>query len=217
MSELKPAAQRVQDGAASQGPGRRRAAHAASTRTAQEAADACGCQVGQIVKSLIFRGAPVGPAATCCWFPALNRVDETVAADQIGEPLEPRRRPVRARQRPGFAIGGIPPLGHDKPLATFIDEALLGHRDVWAAAGTPDAVFPIAPERLAQVVAARRDRRYSPRPGSCSGTAPGCRSSRRSRRAGRRRRARSPPPACGRAASASSLLANMATVEVDCA
>ena len=82
-----------------------------------------------------------------------NRVDEKAAGERIGEPL---RRPDAqdVRDITGFAIGGIPPLGHDTPLATFMDEALLAHAVVWAAAGTPDAVFPIAPAQLAEATAA---------------------------------------------------------------
>jgi prolyl-tRNA editing enzyme YbaK/EbsC (Cys-tRNA(Pro) deacylase) len=66
------------------------------------------------------------------------------------------------REATGFAIGGIPPLGHATPITTFIDEALLGYELVWAAAGTPDAVFPIAPERLSQAIAARPIRVTAP-------------------------------------------------------
>ena len=164
MSQLKPAAQRVQDELRAKGLDADVRHMPASTRTAQEAADACGCQVGQIVKSLIFRGARSGQPYLLL-VSGINRVDETVAAGQIGEPLG-RADAQFVREATGFAIGGIPPLGHAKPIATFIDEALLGHRVVWAAAGTPDAVFPIAPERLAQVVAARPIR-VTPGPGTC--------------------------------------------------
>jgi prolyl-tRNA editing enzyme YbaK/EbsC (Cys-tRNA(Pro) deacylase) len=124
-----------------------------STRTAQEAADACGCQVGQIVKSLVFRGTASGKPYLLLVSGA-NRVDEEVAAAQVGEPLG-RADAHFVRQATGFAIGGIPPLGHATPIATFMDEALLAHELVWAAAGTPDTVFPIAPQRLAQVSAAK--------------------------------------------------------------
>jgi len=164
MSQLKPAAQRVQDELRAKGLDADVRHMPASTRTAQEAADACGCQVGQIVKSLIFRGARSGQPYLLL-VSGINRVDETVAAGQIGEPLG-RADAQFVREATGFDIGGIPPLGHAKPIATFIDEALLGHRVVWAAAGTPDAVFPIAPERLAQVVAARPIR-VTPGPGTC--------------------------------------------------
>jgi prolyl-tRNA editing enzyme YbaK/EbsC (Cys-tRNA(Pro) deacylase) len=153
MSQLKPAAQRVQDVLQAKGLEADVRHMPASTRTAQDAADACGCQVGQIVKSLIFRGARSGQAYLLLVSGA-NRVDETLAATQIGEPLG-RADAQFVRDATGFAIGGIPPLGHATPIATFMDEALLGHAVVWAAAGTPDAVFPIAPGRLAEAVGAR--------------------------------------------------------------
>lgn len=156
MSQLKPAAQRVQDILRAKGLEAEVRHMPASTRTAQEAADACGCEVGQIVKSLIFRGTRSGKPYLLLVSGA-NRVDEILAADQVGEPLG-RADAQFVREATGFAIGGIPPLGHATPVATFIDEALLRYEVVWAAAGTPDAVFPIAPERLAQVVAAQRIR-----------------------------------------------------------
>ena len=83
-----------------------------------------------------------------------NRVNEKAVAQHIGEAL---RRPDAqyVRDITGFAIGGIPPLGHAAPLSTFMDEALLSHEQVWAAAGTPDAVFPIAPQQLAEAAGAR--------------------------------------------------------------
>ena len=153
MSQLKPAAQRVQAALQQMGLDAQVRHMPASTRTAQEAANACGCQVGQIVKSLIYRGTGSGKPYLLLVSGA-NRVDEKVAADQIGEPLG-RADAQFVRQATGFAIGGIPPLGHTTPVTTFIDEALLNYEVVWAAAGTPDAVFPIAPGRLAQAVGAR--------------------------------------------------------------
>jgi prolyl-tRNA editing enzyme YbaK/EbsC (Cys-tRNA(Pro) deacylase) len=117
-----------------------------STRTAEEAAAACGCVVGQIVKSLVFRGAASGRPLLLLVSGA-NRVDETVAAAAVGEALA---RPDAAfvRETTGFAIGGIPPFGHAVPLATFMDRDLLEHAIVWAAAGNPAAVFSAAPAKL---------------------------------------------------------------------
>jgi prolyl-tRNA editing enzyme YbaK/EbsC (Cys-tRNA(Pro) deacylase) len=117
-----------------------------STRTAEEAAAACGCAVGQIVKSLVFRGAASGRPLLLLVSGA-NRVDEKTAAAAIGEDLS---RPDAAfvRETTGFAIGGIPPFGHATPLATFMDRDLLGYPVVWAAAGTPAAVFSSDPARL---------------------------------------------------------------------
>jgi len=165
MSQLKPAAQRVQDALQANGLETQVRHMPGSTRTAQDAADACGCQVGQIVKSLVFRGSQSGQAYLLLVSGA-NRVDEGIAAAQVGEPLG-RADAQFVRAATGFAIGGVPPLGHATPIATFMDEALLAYELVWAAGGTPDAVFPIAPERLRQAIAARTIR-VSPDPGTGS-------------------------------------------------
>ena len=153
MSELKPAAQRVQDALRAKGLETQVRHMSQSTRTAEEAAAACGCKVGQIVKSLVFRGAKSG-SPYLLLVSGANRVNEKAVAARIGEEL---RRPDAqyVRDMTGFAIGGIPPLGHDRPLATYMDEALLAFEVVWAAAGTPDAVFPVAPANLAQAAAAQ--------------------------------------------------------------
>ncbi len=111
----------------------------ASTRTAEEAAKAIGCQTAQIVKSLIFRTKnshrPILVLAG-----GINRVNEKTVAKAVGEEI------VKAdadftREATGFAIGGIPPLGHKQQIETFIDEDLFKFKEVWAAAGTPHAVF----------------------------------------------------------------------------
>jgi prolyl-tRNA editing enzyme YbaK/EbsC (Cys-tRNA(Pro) deacylase) len=125
----------------------------ASTRTAQEAAQAVGCEVGQIVKSLIFRGKQTGKAVLILTSGA-NRVDLEVVSQALGEFLE-KADAEFVRQVTGFAIGGVPPLGHDQSLPTYMDEDLLQYPMVWAAAGTPNAVFPITPQALLQVTAAR--------------------------------------------------------------
>jgi prolyl-tRNA editing enzyme YbaK/EbsC (Cys-tRNA(Pro) deacylase) len=123
------------------------------TRTAEEAAAACGCSVAQIVKSLIFKGRPSGKALLFLVGGA-NRLDEKLAADLVGESLErPDGRSVR--ETTGFAIGGIPPFGHATQLTTVMDEDLLANDIVWAAAGAPNAVFPIAPQALRDATAAR--------------------------------------------------------------
>lgn len=130
--------------------------HTASTRTAEEAAAACGCSVGQIVKSLVFKGRKSGKPYMLL-VAGDNRVDQKGVAGHIGEPLD-RPDADFVRDLTGFAIGGIPPLGHDTPLATWIDEDLLRHDLVWAAAGSPNAVFPVAPQRLMQASKAQRIR-----------------------------------------------------------
>ena len=123
-----------------------------STRTAAEAAAACGCDVGQIVKSLIFKGKDTGRPLLLLVSGA-NCVNEKRVAVTIGEQLT-RPDADFARAATGFAIGGIPPLGHAAALATWIDEDLLLYGTVWAAAGTPNAVFPVDPEALRDAVRA---------------------------------------------------------------
>lgn len=123
-----------------------------STRTAAEAAEACGCAVGQIVKSLIFQGKDTGRPLLLLVSGA-NRVNEKGVVVTIGEQLV-RPDADFARGVTGFAIGGIPPLGHATPLATWIDEDLLQYGTVWAAAGTPNAVFSVDPGRLRDAVGA---------------------------------------------------------------
>lgn len=119
---------------------------AQSTRTAEDAAAACGVSVGQIVKSLVFAGRDSGKAYLIL-VSGINRVNETAVAEKIGEAL---KRPDAdfVRSLTGFAIGGIPPFGHATALATFMDDDLLRHDVVWAAAGTPRAVFPVDPKQL---------------------------------------------------------------------
>ena len=152
MADLKPAAQRVQDALRDKGLESQVRHMSQATRSADEAAAACGCSVGQIVKSLVFRGAVSGTPYLLLVSGA-NRVNQADIAQVIGEAL---RRPDAndVRDITGFAIGGIPPLGHRTPLATYMDAALVDYALVWAAGGTPDAVFPIAPQRLAAAAGA---------------------------------------------------------------
>jgi prolyl-tRNA editing enzyme YbaK/EbsC (Cys-tRNA(Pro) deacylase) len=110
----------------------------ASARTAPEAAAAVGCEVGQIVKSLVFMRANEPVIVLCAG-------DRRVAADRLG--LRPASA-EEARVGTGFAIGGIPPLGHDRPLETLIDASLRRFARVWCAAGTPHAVFEADTEAL---------------------------------------------------------------------
>lgn len=121
----------------------------ASTRTAPEAAQAVGCQVGQIVKSLIFR-TQTSRRPVLVLVSGSNRVDERKLATLIGEPIVKAEADF-VREQSGFAIGGVPPLGHPRPLPTYIDEDLLQYGEVWAAAGTPNAVFKLDPHELARI------------------------------------------------------------------
>lgn len=120
-----------------------------STRTAIEAAQAVGCQVGQIVKSLVFK-TKRSQRALLVIASGSNRVDEKLIEARIGEPLG-KADAEFVRQQTGFAIGGVPPLGHASPLLTFIDQDLLQYERVWAAAGTPHAVFELNPANLARM------------------------------------------------------------------
>lgn len=125
----------------------------ASTRTAEEAAVACGCDVAAIVKSLVFRGRTSGRPYLLLVSGA-NRVDEKAVAVSIGEALK-RTDADDVRALTGYAIGGIPPFGHLGPSTVFVDEDLLRQPQVWAAAGTPFAVFAVAPAALAEAVGGR--------------------------------------------------------------
>ncbi|HEU4740873.1 MAG TPA: YbaK/EbsC family protein [Meiothermus sp.] len=154
MKELSPSAQKVQDVLRERGFGHLEVLeHARSTRTAQEAADAVGSSVGQIVKSLIFKGAQSGkPYLLLVSGP--NRVHEAKVAEVIGEPLE-RADPDFVREVTGFAIGGVPPVGHATLLEALIDPDLLQYQHVWAAAGTPNAVFCLRPDELLRLTQGR--------------------------------------------------------------
>lgn len=125
-----------------------------STRTAEDAASACGCDVAQIVKSLIFEGSDSGELKLLLVSGA-NIVNLDKAAEQIGEPLV-RADAKQVREKTGFAIGGVSPVGHLAPVETYIDVDLLEHACVWAAAGAPSAVFEINPEKLVEMTGARQ-------------------------------------------------------------
>ncbi len=116
-----------------------------STRTASEAAAACGCQLGQIVKSLVFSG-PDGPLLVLC------AGDRRVDTGALGEGVA-MMPPAEVRAVTGFAIGGVPPLGHDRPLETVIDASLGRFETVWCAAGTPSSVFEVATAELIRATA----------------------------------------------------------------
>ena len=111
-----------------------------STRTAQEAADAVGADVGQIVKSLVF--VDVDGAVLC-----LCAGDRRVDTEKLGSDVR-QARGDEVREATGFAIGGVPPLGHDRPVRTVVDESLRRFETLWCAGGTPHAVFPVGMEQL---------------------------------------------------------------------
>ena len=147
MSEtLSPGAQKVQNLIKESGFSARVVELPDSTRTAVEAANAIGCTVAQIVKSLIFRGKQ-SDTAILVVASGTNRVDEKRLRELAGETIEKANADF-VRQRTGFAIGGVAPLGHSEALKTFIDEDLLQYDEIWAAAGTPHAVFQLTPKDL---------------------------------------------------------------------
>lgn len=143
---LAPSAQRVQDALRAQGVPLTVVELPQSTRTAVEAAAAIGTTVAQIVKSLIFR-APQSDRAVLVLASGANRVDEKAVAALLGEPLGKADADF-VRAKTGFVIGGVSPVGHTAPLATYIDEDLLTFDELWAAAGTPNAVFRLTPAQL---------------------------------------------------------------------
>jgi prolyl-tRNA editing enzyme YbaK/EbsC (Cys-tRNA(Pro) deacylase) len=149
---LPPSSKRVRDAAQTLGLTVAIMEMPQSTRTAEEAASACRCAVGQIVKSLVFQGASSGEPYLLL-VSGQNRVDQEGVARSIGEKLS-RPDAAQVRSWTGYAIGGIPPFGHDRMLKTFVDEDLLKHEVVWAAAGTPQTVFSIDPRRLAEAIQA---------------------------------------------------------------
>lgn len=124
-----------------------------STRTALEAAERVGCEVRQIVKSLIFQGKTSGKAILILTSGA-NQVDvkriKAHAEEKIG-----RADPAFVRERTGYAIGGIPPLGHLHPIETYIDEDLFQYEKIWAAAGTPNAVFELDANQLEKMTSGK--------------------------------------------------------------
>lgn len=120
--------------------------HAESTRTAQEAADRAGCHLGQIVKSLIFRGQ-VSNKPILVLASGPNRVNEKRISEYAGEPIGKADADF-VRAVTGFAIGGVPPLGHVEPMETFLDEDFFQFQTIWAAAGTPNAIFELKTEDL---------------------------------------------------------------------
>ncbi len=125
----------------------------ATARSARDAAAALGCRVGQIVKSLVFRGADTGsPVLVLASGP--NRVDEGRISAVLDGPIE-KADAAFVREKTGFAIGGVPPLGHAEAPVTFIDEDLLEEDEVWAAAGHTHVVFGLGPAELQRITAAR--------------------------------------------------------------
>ncbi len=149
MDKLTSSAQKVQQALKEMGVDLKVVELPDSTRTAVEAAQAVGCEVAHIIKSLVFKAKrserPVLVIAS-----GVNRVDEKRIEALIGEPLG-KADAEFVRQHTGFVIGGVPPIGHNEPILTFIDEDLLDAEALWAAAGTPHAVFKLSPQDLLRI------------------------------------------------------------------
>ena len=146
MSTLSPTAQKIQNLLFELGYPYTVIEHTESTRTAQEAADQAGCELGQIVKSLIFKGKHTEkPILVLASGP--NRVNEKLIGEYAGETVvKPDADYVRVVT--GFAIGGVPPIGHARKMETYIDGDFMKYATIWAAAGTPKAIFELKTEDL---------------------------------------------------------------------
>lgn len=125
----------------------------AETRTAQQAADAAGCQLDQIAKSVIFAGQSSG-AAILFITAGGNQVDTALASHVAGEALG-KADAALIRAQTGFAIGGVAPVGHLNPIQAFIDPRLLEFDVIYGAAGTPRHIFPIKPAQLVEISGAQ--------------------------------------------------------------
>jgi prolyl-tRNA editing enzyme YbaK/EbsC (Cys-tRNA(Pro) deacylase) len=148
MPALSATARRVQDALDAAGVVTTIVEYDVPARTSAQAAEVLGCSVGQIAKSLVFKtqsGRPVLVIAS-----GANRVDEAKVAALVGEPIG-KADAAFVREATGYAIGGIPPLGHAQRLVPLIDRDLLGYDVVHAAGGTPHAMFPVSPEALVRV------------------------------------------------------------------
>jgi len=144
---MHPSAQKVANAAAKLGLDIKVVEFDQTTRTATDAANAIGCQVGQIVKSLLFlaAGQPVVALVS-----GDNRLDERKLATLCSCGRKKIKRPDAdlTKETTGYSIGGVPPFGHKSPMTVYVDQDLTEHDVIWAAAGTPFAVFAITPAAL---------------------------------------------------------------------
>ena len=151
--KLKSSAQKVQEALREHGLACEVVQMQDTTRSAQDAARAVGCEVGQIVKSLVFKGKQSQQPVLVVTSGA-NRVNEKAIGKELAEPIK-MADPEFVRQITGFAIGGVPPVGHRHALKIFIDEDLLQYEEIWAAAGTPHAVFRLTPDDLKTITSGK--------------------------------------------------------------
>jgi prolyl-tRNA editing enzyme YbaK/EbsC (Cys-tRNA(Pro) deacylase) len=153
MTSLSPSAQKVQDKLLALGYNCSVQESNITTRTAADAAALVGCHVGQIVKSLIFKGADSGKPILVLTSGA-NRVDEKLISTYAGENIL-RADPEFVRASTGYAIGGVPPVGHTQSMETYLDEDLFQYPDIWAAGGTPKSLFKLNPVELKKMTAGK--------------------------------------------------------------
>jgi prolyl-tRNA editing enzyme YbaK/EbsC (Cys-tRNA(Pro) deacylase) len=150
---LSPSAQKVQDALKSLGFPNQIIELQSTTRTSAEAAQAVGCRVEQIAKSIVFKGKQTyKPILVIASGP--NRVNEKKIAEFISEPLG-KADADYVRNHLGYVIGGVPPIGHLEKLEIFIDKDLLQYEEIWAAAGNPNAVFRLTPSDLIKMTGGR--------------------------------------------------------------
>jgi len=153
VAELPASARRVADALAAAGVATTIVVLEHAARTSADAAAAVGCDVGQIVKSLVFRLRESGRPLLVLTSGA-NRVDEAKLGALLGEAIG-RADADFVRAHTGFAIGGVAPLGHPAPLTTLVDEDLLTWDAIWAAGGHPHTVFRLTPDELLRIAAGR--------------------------------------------------------------
>ncbi len=151
MAEISPSMQRVQEALDQSGLSLEVVELPRSTRTAQEAADAVGCELGQIVKSLVFRG-PDSDRPYLVLVSGHNRADLERVSQLVGESVRMADANF-VREVTGFSIGGVAPVGLPESIQTLIDRDLLQYEVIWAAAGTPRSVFSLSPDDLRQLTA----------------------------------------------------------------
>jgi prolyl-tRNA editing enzyme YbaK/EbsC (Cys-tRNA(Pro) deacylase) len=153
MADVRTSAERVRQALASLGLMPDIKEFSETTRTSAEAAAAIGCTVAQIAKSVVFRAVGMNRAVLVIASGA-NRVDEKLVAAALGDRIA-KADAAFVRDKTGFAIGGVAPVGHTEKPVTLIDEDLLGHAEIWAAAGTPNSVFRLTPQALVAMTGGR--------------------------------------------------------------
>ena len=146
MADVRTSAERVRQALAGLGLMPDIKEFSETTRTSAEAAAAIGCTVAQIAKSVVFRAVGMNRAVLVIASGA-TRVDEKLVAAALGDRIA-KADAAFVRDKTGFAIGGVAPVGHTEKPVTLIDEDLLGHAEIWAAAGTPNSVFRLTPHEL---------------------------------------------------------------------